>query len=73
MDLLERFQTRATKVIGGLEHISYAESLRALGLISLEKRRLLRDLQERWEGLLVRECSDRTRCDGLKWKRVDLD
>jgi len=37
MDILER---RATKMIKELEHLSYEESLRELGLFSLEKKRL---------------------------------
>ena len=69
----------ATKMIRGLEHLSYEDRLRELGLFSLEKRRLQGDLlvafqylQEAYKKdgcrLFSGACSDRTRGDGFKLK-----
>ncbi|PKU41504.1 hypothetical protein llap_8183 [Limosa lapponica baueri] len=60
MDLLERVQQGAMKMIKGLEHLSYEDRMRELRLFSLDDRRLRRDslpvpkggLQERWRGTL---------------------
>uniref|UniRef100_A0A8C3I187 Reverse transcriptase domain-containing protein n=1 Tax=Chrysemys picta bellii TaxID=8478 RepID=A0A8C3I187_CHRPI len=77
VEKLERVQRRATRMIKGLENMTYQRRLKELGLFSLEKRRLRGDMiavfrylkgchKEEGENLFILASKNRTRSNGLK-------
>ncbi|KFQ34323.1 hypothetical protein N332_12426, partial [Mesitornis unicolor] len=78
--VLEWVHQRATEMIKGLEHLSYEDRLRALGLFSLGKRRLWGDFiatiqylkganKKVGELLFTRACRNRMRGNGFKLEK----
>ena len=74
---MEKVHRRTVKMIRGLDHLPYKDRLRELNLLSLERRRLQRDLiaafqylkdtcRKAGEGFFRRAGSGRTRGNGFK-------
>uniref|UniRef100_K7F118 Reverse transcriptase domain-containing protein n=1 Tax=Pelodiscus sinensis TaxID=13735 RepID=K7F118_PELSI len=86
VEKLERVQGRATRMIKGLENMTFEGRLKELGLFNLKKRRLRGDMiavfrylkgchKEEGENLFILASEDRTRSNGLNLQqgRFKLD
>ena len=83
IELLKWVHRRDTKMIRGLTHLLYKDSLGELELFNLEKRVLLRDFtvafqypkgvyRKAGEGLFIRACSDRMRGKWISTGRGEI-
>ena len=73
MDLLECVQRSATKIMQEMEHVSYEDRLRDLGLFSLKDQSGLSvsgggGYKKEADRCFSRVCCDRTRGNGFKLK-----
>jgi len=84
VELLDRVQKRATKMIQGMEHVLCEDGLGELGLCSMEERKLWGDLRAAFQYLMkaVRKkgdrlcgsaCCDVTRGKWFQTERGDFD
>ena len=67
-DLLERVQQKGTKMIKGLEHLSFEEGLSNLSLFGLEKRRLRGNLINFYKYLRRGRQRDKARLFSGAWR-----
>ena len=82
MELLERGQRRDTEMVQGLEQLCWGERLRELGGFSWRREGSRETLEQPFnisnrckkdrERLFTRACSDSTRGNSFKLKKVEL-